>query len=462
MKVGGSDVGRRAAVSHTGAHWVPDRLIDAVFDRAGIVRFHSPREMIECANGLSAGRLPRGRTFAVLTGSGGVGVAMADAAMAAGLEMPEPSPVLRGELESLLPSFASVLNPIDHTAQILNSRSSYADFFRAIAADPQYDVLCLAGVTRFLPSERLDEMVQIARRAVPVVVAQTHYADVAQELSSRGLPTVGDPVSAVRMVAGMVAYAAHRQWLLDGGAVASAWAPSASPFSETHVTQAPHEAKLILEGAGIPFVAERLVDGLEQAMRALDELGPPVALKLSSASLPHKTDVGGVLLDIRTAEDVARGLATFADIAQRKSLEDAEIRVVMQAMTSRGIEILCGGLRDPVLGPVVTVGLGGILVEHLGAQECGLAPLDQRYAMLMLERLFRGRLRGGSRDLTAVQAEIVADILVRIGQLLVDRPDISEVELNPVIAAKEGVVAVDALVVTTDIGRKPSSVLRSQ
>jgi hypothetical protein len=111
---------------------------------------------------------------------------------------------------------------------------------------------------------------------------------------------------------------------------------------------------------------------------------------------------------------------------------------------------------------VVTVGLGGILVEHLGAQECGLAPLDQRYAMLMLERLFRGRLRGGSRDLTAVQAEIVADILVRIGQLLVDRPDISEVELNPVIAAKEGVVAVDALVVTTDIGRKPSSVLRSQ
>jgi acetate---CoA ligase (ADP-forming) len=446
MKVGGSRTGAQAVVSHTGSLAVPDRVVDAAFGRAGVIRAGSPQELIDLATVFSAQRLPQGRGVAVLTGSGGVGVAMADAGEAAGLDLHPPSPALRARLERMVPPFGSVRNPIDHTAHLVNDRSRYEELIATLAATDDYDTLCMANVSRTQMPRIAEFLGELSRSVGRPLVAQSHYPEIARELCLRGVPTIADPVATMRAVAAVSDWSARRAWLLEEPA------PAADPVLAPAGAARPlggRCARALLEQTGIPFAAERVIKDSGDAVAALGELGGRVALKLLAASLPHKTEAGAVLLDLRNAEEVAAGWRALQAVAAELRGPDEPV-VVAQQMMPRGTELICGGFRDPTFGPVVTVGLGGTLVEIAGIQEQTLAPVSPRMAGRMLERLAGGRLLGGPRGLGSRQAVIVRDVIVAIGRLMAERPDVAEVDLNPVIVTADRVAAVDAVVTIRD------------
>jgi acyl-CoA synthetase (NDP forming) len=460
-KVGRSEAGRRAAASHTGSLAGADRAYDAVFRRYGVVRCDDMDEMLDVAAGFAFCPLPRGRRVGLLSASGGGAVWMADALSANGLVLGELDPATTKEIDALIPSYGTSQNPVDLTAQAVRE-VGYARVIDLLRCSPAVDAVVVVGS---LASERL---LQRDREALARVVAESDKpvlfcaytlasAQAIAVLAGCGIPAYTSLGSCARALGALADYAEFQaRWQRrtagdSGSTVTPATRDEISRklgAAEKPLTE--YEAKGLLAAYGIPRPAESQVPNEDAAAAAAARIGFPVALKVQSGDITHKTEAGAVALGLGS-ERAVRAAYRLVLASARAAVPNADVRgVLVQRMAAPGVEMIVGVSRDPVFGPIVMLGLGGIYVEVLGDVVFVPAPLDAEDVRDMLARLRGRRLLEGVRGQPAADVEALVDVVVRLSRFAADHAEaIAEIDLNPVIvhAAGQGVSIVDALVV---------------
>jgi acyl-CoA synthetase (NDP forming) len=447
VKAGSSQAGGAAVQSHTGALAGNDRVFDAVFRQYGVLRAESIESFFDVASTLAAGKRVREGSLGVFTVSGGIGVLVADAAEAAGLSLPPLPAEAQAALKRVLP-MAAVRNPVDGTAQIWSDWKAYGTFLHTLLAESGCEclMLCLTAMPWSVPLQRplaqlLREMV--ARYPERLIVACTSAPDdFAGELRSMGIVVFEDATRAVRAVAALKRLARPPATPAPPGAQCGArWSFTGTP-SEV-------QARRLLAEAGLPFAPGVLVRTVKDALAAASEVGYPVALKLVSADLPHKSDVGGVILDLADEAGLRRAWqrleAVIAGLEHAARLDG----VLVSPMVKGGIELLLGTQRDPVFGPVVLVGLGGVHAELFGDVALRLAPIGAEEGLAMLRELKGFALLDGARGRPKVNLAPVAAAIARLSEVAAANADVLEsIDINPCVVLPSGrVLGLDALIV---------------
>jgi acetyl coenzyme A synthetase (ADP forming)-like protein len=441
IKSGRTAAGSRAAGSHTAAMSSPDAVAAALFSQAGVIRADTLAELLDAAALLSSQPLPAGPRVAVVTNAGGLGILCADACGAAGLELPHPSAEASGELQGLLPEAASIGNPID----MLGSASA-EEFRRAceiVLRDPTFDaVIALFVATRGVEASAVGTAISAAAATVP---AKPTLACLLAEGVALGplrggaeVPSFAYPEAAAAALAHAVARAA---WLrrpagivdrprdIDG-ATARRVVESALARGEAHWLTG-EETWQLLRAYGLTLVDQSAaVDG-EDAVKAATALGFPVVVKTAAAGA-HKTELGGVAVDLETPEEV------------RAAAERIGGPLLVQRQVTGGSELLAGVLHDPTFGSVVSFGPGGILTELIGGVDIRIAPLTDVDIAELLDGDKTRLLVAGYRGRPATSRDALADLLSRLSALATDHPHVLELDLNPVIGTAAGAVIVDA------------------
>ncbi|HET7130010.1 MAG TPA: GNAT family N-acetyltransferase [Gaiellaceae bacterium] len=434
MRSGTSRAGARAASSHTAALAGSDAAVEALFWQAGVLRARTLEELLDAAVLFSTQPLPRGNRVAVLTNAGGLGILCADACEAAGLSLPGLADATVEALERVVPAEASSANPVD----LLGSATAdtYEVALPIVLADPGID----AVIVLFVPpvvATTADVSAAIARASVgadkpvlPVVI------------SADGSPagSFTYPESAARAL-GLAARRAA--WLrrpapqaphldrIDHGAVAAIVARTLENADDVWLE--PGDLRALLQAYGLPVVGERLAPDAEAAVAAAVDLGFPVVVKTAAAGA-HKTETGGVHLDLRD------------EAAVRRAGEAVGGPVLVQQYVTGGAELLAGAIQDPVFGPLVAFGPGGVYAELIGSTRFALAPLGEIDVEELISSGKAAKLVDGWRGAAPADRAAVADLIHRLGRLAEDFPEVAELDLNPVIARPDGCIAVDARV----------------
>ncbi|MGO4705958.1 acetate--CoA ligase family protein [Microvirga sp. 2MCAF38] len=448
MKVGRSEVGAKAASSHTASLAGSDAIYDALFRQYGVHRATTTEEQIDVAYACARGVFPQGNKLGVVTLSGGAGVLISDAAERHGLDVAPMPLAAQKKLKELLP-FASVENPVDTTAQALNDMNLLAKNLEVILDEGGYDALI--GFFSTVPNTRtlsgpLRKAIADGCSKFPdrlIALSMVGDDDVVRSYEESGFLIFEDSDRAILALSALTRFA----WSFDRAAVAPFVAVADSLASEA---LSEHAAKALLGKAGIPFLSEHLVTDAEDAAAAADTIGYPVVMKIVSPDIEHKTEIGGVLIGLADRAAAAEGFATLIERAARHR-PDAMIEGVLVApMAKKGVETIIGVSRDPVFGPAVMFGLGGVHVEVLKDVTFRLAPFGQEEALRMIDEI-RGRsLLSGVRGALPSDVEALADVLVRVSHFAAAHSeDVETIDLNPVLVLPkgEGVVALDALVV---------------
>jgi acetate---CoA ligase (ADP-forming) len=461
LKIGTSAAGQAAAASHTGALAGSDAVFDAVLARAGALRVHSIEELInlgDAASMLLPDRLPRGPRVALLTASGGFGILLADAAHAAGLAMPELSEATQRAILDVVP-FASARNPIDATAQMSSRPEMLQKILSAVVADDTCDaVLMPLPLSLYVPRLRsiYIETLRRIREQYPdriLMLCVRGPQDAVAELRAMGYPIID---SFDGCCATLAALAKLRTVLKKPEMVSIALAdgrPAPLPLDALR-----HEfgAKRALAAAGLPVLPERLVQDADAAVRAADEIGFPVVLKIASPDLPHKTEVGGVKVGLATADEVRQAFAEMLRSVAVKAPQ-AAIDSVLVAPMAKGIaELILGTTTDPVFGPVVMVGLGGIFAEIIGDVAVQTVPVTEAMAMEMLRSLKAFAVLDGARGRPRADTAAAARAIAALSRFAAAHArTISEIDINPLLLMPQGqgVVALDALLVPHSDGK---------
>ena len=444
VKSGTTSSGARAASSHTAALAGSETAVDALFHQAGVIRASTLEELIDVATLLSTQPMPRGRRVAVLTNAGGLGILCADACEAAGLELPELSEETVRTIAPLLPREASLANPVDMLGSA--SDNSYERVLPSLLADPTID----AVIVLFVPTVSAtadavaDAIVRVGGATngeKPVLAVVMSGEGIPQPLrTADSVAAFGYPESAARALG----RAAERaDWLRRPlGSVqevedieidaALAVVERALGDSDGRWLE-PTEARELLLSYGIPLVAENLATSADEAIAAASTLGYPVVVKTATAGA-HKTETGGIALDLTNHDAV------------RAAVERIGAPVVVQPMVSGGAELLAGLVQDPVFGPLVAFGPGGVLAELIGQATFRIAPLADLDAEELVSEGKAGVLVRGFRGSPAADAAALVDLVKRLARLGLDLPSVAELDLNPVLALPERCVVVDARV----------------
>jgi acetyltransferase len=453
MKSGRTAAGARAAVSHTGSLAGADVAVESLLAQCGVIRVDSIEEMFVYAAAFATQPTPRGRRVGIVTNSGGPGILATDALVQLGLEVPALGEATQQRMRPVVAPEASVVNPVDMIASARGEQ--YEACLRAVVDDPAID----AVITIFTSLESIDSM-QVAESIVrgveghadkPVLVCfmgKVSNKPAIQRLKAAGLPVYTFPEEAAHALAALVRY---RQWLDRPQGTIAAF----EDFDEGRVRDlfegARHDGRIdltlaealgVLQATGIRTVPWREVRSDLEAAAAAEELGLPVALKISSARLIHKSDVGGVALGLRDVDAVAR---TARQMLARGREADPAASLVVQRMAAGGTEVIFGASADPKFGPLMMFGLGGIFVEILKDVAFRVHPISDVDAREMLESIKGFPLLRGARGSPPVDLGALVETLQRLNQLLTAFPEIQEFDINPFFAATtpEASVAVD-------------------
>lgn len=437
MKAGRTSAGARAASSHTAALAGSEAAVDALFHQAGVLRVDTLEELLDVTGLLAGQPLPRGRNAAVVTNAGGLGILCADACEAAGLTLPTLADATVEALRAVLPAEASVTNPVDMLGSAVGT--TYEQVLPLLLADPGVDAVIVLFVPPVVAGA--DEVADAVARAVegvagdkPVLVSIISGGGTPEPLLTAPVASFAYPESAARALGRA---AARADWLRRPQGRVPAFDDVDTRRAVDVVRSAgdrwltADEARSVLDAYGIPLVAERTAASIDEAVAAAADLGYPVVLKTAAAGA-HKTDVGGVALDLRDRDAV------------RRAAERIGPPFLVQSLVRGGVELLVGAVEDPVFGPLVALGPGGTLAELIGAASFRLAPLTDADADELVQTGKVARLLGGFRGAPAADTRSVVDLLLRIGRLVEDVPELAELDLNPVIAGPDGCVAVDA------------------
>ena len=450
MKVGTTEVGAEAVRSHTASLAGSDEVYDAVLRQFGAYRAHSTEEMLDVAYAAAFGVFPRSRRVALMTISGGVGVHMADAAVKAGLDVAPMTDEAQATLKRHLP-FAASRNPIDITAQAFNDIGLVSSNLQLILDDGRYDSV-IAFFSFVASSKAMVEPIFAslcdAKQRHPdslLVLSIVGPAEVVRRYKEAGWPVFEDPARAVRAVAAL----AYLQESFDRRprthTETSGLIPPlpAGPLSE-------HGAGQVLARAGLPMAEMTLVTTPERAEEAATALGFPVVMKVCSAEVLHKTEIGGVALDVGDNDGVR---TTFQRLARtgRAHAERTFEGILVGRMAQPGVDTVVGISRDPTFGPVLMVGFGGTLVEVLNDVSFRLPPIDAEEAGRMIGELRGFPILSGTRGASPYDVDALATALVDLSKLAVcSGGDLESAEINPlrVLPDGQGVVGLDAVVIT--------------
>ncbi len=447
LKAGRSDAGRRAALSHTASLAGEDIVADGAFDQAAIVRVDGLADLLDAGRVFAAGRRAAGRRVSVVTISGGVGVLMADRCDSLGLELAKWDGEWKARMERLVPPFGSASNPIDVTATLI-ARPDLLDHVLDLCGEhPGTDaVAVLLGNVTAGEDRVVDTLVRTyGGTEKPIVVTWVGGSGrPASALADAGIPVYPDPDRALRALKALVEWseramapphAARRRrshlpaWLFDhpGGLMDEV------------------ESKALLARYGIATVAEVVVADEAAAVAAAARIGGPVAVKLLAPDVVHKTDLGAVVLDVFGDEEVA---SAFRRVTTAGRLAGApQVDGIVQAMAPSGVELLLGARIDAQWGPIVLVGMGGVLAEVLADVRAAVAPIDERAAERLVGRLRGSRLLDGFRGRGPLDRAAACAALCAVSELAADLGDrLVELDVNPLVVAEvgQGSVVVDA------------------
>ncbi|MEU8196538.1 acetate--CoA ligase family protein [Microbispora amethystogenes] len=450
LKAGRSEEAARAAMSHTASIVGSARVLDAVCRQYGVFVASTMEELLDLGTIFQDGRRARGNRVIVMTSSGGAGVLLADEAGQAGLSVPELPAEEQAALaaDMPVPFYGSTVNPVDTTAQTTAMPGAYSKVLNAVAASPSADML--AAVTWAGPGPANDAIVETYRTtAKPVAILSTAWSE---QFQRAGVPTFTDPRRAMVALAALAAQSARRpsppgpaRFTADAARVRRARELIAEAGRETTLLES--TGKRILALYGVPVTREELVTDVEAAVEAAERIGGPVAIKAMSYRLPHKSDAGAIRLGLRGAEAVRAGYRKMlAEVARREPGAVVE-GVLVQQMAPARIELTCGVQRDPVFGPMVAIGLGGVLIEVLSEAVLLRPPFDVDTALAALGGLLGGRLVTGRRGLSEDEQRAAARVMTGLGELALELDEVAEVDVNPLRVADGVVLAADALIV---------------
>jgi acetate---CoA ligase (ADP-forming) len=456
-KVGRSDAGRRAAASHTGSLAQAGVVDDAVFRHHGIIRGDDLDHMLDVAAAFSFCPPPSGNRVAVITGSGGSAVWMADILSAHGLELPTLEDDIQRRILELLPSYASAKNPVDGTAQAIHE-VGYARLVEIVRESRRVDTILLIGslANDATAIKRAQELAALPGPRDKPILLSTYTGASAQAMAAfaaAGIPCYTSMPSCARAIRALVDYARFQERRHRPAPAATAPAVSAAAaraLAAAGATLTEAESKALLAGYGIPHPPEVLVNSVDDAVAVAARIRGPVALKVQSPDIAHKTDAGALALGI---EGEAAVRATYARILANAAAAhpDAAIRgVLVQKMAPPGHEVILGVSRDPQFGPMIMVGLGGVHVEVLRDVAFAPPPLRVDEAQELLDQLKGAALFSGLRGARPADRAALARLIAALSRFAADHSDVvDEIDLNPVIVHPlgEGVSVVDALIV---------------
>jgi len=453
MKLGRSAVGRAAALTHTAALAGSDAVFDAMLRDYAVHRANDVDELFDVAYACTAGKFPVSRDVGLITTSGGFGIVMADAAAAYGLTVPALPEATQSRLKALVP-FASPRNPLDVTGQFINDPSALLPMFQALIDDGGFPAtVCYIGSAGVLP-HLMDKLAPsfeaVAQRFNTHLLVLSMIADAAtrKRFEALGYLVFENPERAVGAVAALARFA--RQFEMQEPAAMAVQAAIAAPVTGA-ATLDEARSKRVLVQAGIPVLDERIAQSSAEAAEFAGQLGFPVAMKILSPDILHKSDIGCVLLGIRDPE---AAMAAFMQLheAARTAAPDSRIEGILIApMAGDGIEMIVGCDHDAAFGPVVMLGLGGVFVETLASTALRMAPINHATAHEMIDELQGGAMLRGLRGKPPADVAALADVLVTLSRVAAANAAwLASVDINPLIvrSAGRGVVALDAVVVT--------------
>lgn len=466
MKVGRTPAGQRAALAHTGAVAGDDAVAGAAFRQAGVIRVDSLEEMLVTAGLLASPSRPRGRRMGVVTFSGGACDIIADRLAAEGLETPDFASATTEALAGLLPPFASASNPLDVTGFQLaetRARMPMSHALEIVCADPGLDFVLYMGVPtpehepegaarRQVEDRAADVARSVAEAPLPVVLCSQTDAQVVEfteELYARhglyvlagldlGMSAIGH---AVRFEEGR-----GRPPLRPLCAVPRRWTGTPPPGVWSEV-----DARRLLAAGGVPVVPDELVSSPQLAVEAAERLGYPVALKACAPGLAHKSEVGGVVLGVASADAVQQAYSRLARLTSSTPAPGAS-GVLVSPMRTGGLELVVGVRNDLAFGPALAVGLGGVFVEVLSDVALRLLPVEPDDVLEMLGELRAAPLLDGARGREGVDRGLLAEVVVAIATTALGLGDTLEaLEVNPLFCAGRTIEVLDALVITRSV-----------
>lgn len=452
VKSGRTSAGKRAAGSHTAALAASDVGSDALFRQAGVIRADTLEEMFDIASLLVHQPLPKGKRVGILTNAGGPGILCADACEAEGLEIPILTEETQAKLREFLVPAASVTNPVDMVAS-----ASAEDYERALSLmleDPNIDAVVVIFIdTGAASMEDVAKAVKAGRKNAPggrdkpllaSFMSMRGISDLLKD-EEESIPSYRFPESVARALARAVQYAEWR----------SAPEGIIPYFPDMNLEEAkaicdealrtrgdgwlrPDEADRVLRAAGIRTIPTRLCTTEDEAVQAAEELGYPVVVKLASLTLVHKSEWKGVHLNLKDADAVRRAFRQMREALEAAGRADEMLGVTVQPMAGEGTEVMIGMTEDPSFGPLVAFGLGGVTVELLGDVVFRITPLTDRDAWNMVKGIRGFKLLDGYRNMPVRDQKALAEMLLRVSQLVEEVPAISEMDFNPVKVYEEG------------------------
>ena len=468
LKSGRSPAGAKAAASHTGAMAGEDAVYDAAFKRAGIVRVDTIEELFDCAELMSKQPRPRGPRLAIVTNGGGPGVMATDTLAKYGQEPVPLDPETMQALDQFLPPFWSRSNPIDILGDASPER--FAQTLEVCFNSKNID-----GVLVILAPQALTSPIAVAKTLVSTMKGRQYpvftcwmggksIASAVELLNEAGIPTYDTPERAVRAFLYMVEYTKNLETLLEippkltrqimvdqdkaGKLITDSIAGEFMPESDS---------KELLTAYGLPVIRTEIAKTEEEASSIGKEMGYPLVMKIHSPDITHKTDAGGVSLDLRSDADVCKAYAQIIS-SVRKFKPDARIEevTIQPYFSNPDFEILLGAKRDANFGPVILFGMGGIYTEVLKDRALGLPPMNRLLARRLMQQTKAYTLLKGYRNRPAADMEQLEEMIIRLSQLLIDFPEIAELDMNPVLIKEGKAIAVDARILVSPLDT-PSS-----
>ena len=477
LKVGHTEAAAKAAASHTGALTGSDEVLNAAFRRCGVLRVHTISDLFDMAEILAKQPRPKGNRLSIVTNAGGPGAIATDSLISGGGELSELAPETIQKLNQFLPAQWSHHNPID----ILGDASSdrYAQTLEVVADDPNSDAMLVILTPQAMtnPTQTAEKLKVYSQLGKPILSSWMGGAEIAagtQILNQANIPTFPYPDTAVRLFNYMWRYSYNLRGIYETPSLpadSDLQAPDRQLADQilSQATQSDrsllteYESKKLLAAYGIPTVLTEIATSDLEAVEIADRFGYPVVLKLHSEKITHKTDVGGVRLNLCDAGAVSRAFMAIA--AKVRTIDpEAFLGVTVQPMVKmEGYELILGSSLDPQFGEVMLFGMGGQLVEVFKDRALALPPLNTTLARRMMEQTRIYQALQGVRGRQAIDMAKLEQLLVSFSQLIVEQPQIREIDINPLMVSAEGMIALDARVVlhtAADISQRPIPAIR--
>ena len=459
LKVGNSDAGKAAALSHTGSLAGSDEAYNAVFRKANVLRAKNIREMFEWAKIFAISPRPKNNRVAILTNAGGPGVIAADAVDENGLRMAQFSSTTLKVLSEILPKSASINNPVDMLASA--TPETYADCLKVLLEDEAVDMVSVIAPPppMFSVSEIADGIIRMIKEtSKPVVVSfmgSGLVEDAIRRLREGGIPDFSFPENGISALGALWKYQSYRSQdptLLNNPFIQPERKMIVSSLrfsSKNGNLAAPDLVKAIFEGYQLPLLPLVLVNSEEAALEQAFKIGFPVVMKIALEGVSHKSDLGGILLNLKSENDIREGFIQLKNRAKDGGFLDKFDGVYIQKMIGSGQELIVGGVRDRIFGPMVIFGSGGVEVEGFRDFEFSLAPMTRVGLEHLFSQTWAGRRLKGFRHYSERDIPAVEEVIIKISQIMIDIPEIDEIEINPLIVAGKGkgVFAVDSRIV---------------